>query len=99
MQKFIARRAVTNIVTNQHWANVVRSWGAHALIMIDPFLDLPQGETFSVEPGFNVAFVCIFAPDEPVEDVLRAAAQLPEVHFYITGDTNRKPADFFADIP
>lgn len=99
MQKFIARRAVTNIVTNQHWANVVRSWGAHALIMIDPFLDLPQGETFSVEPGFNVAFVCIFAPDEPVEDVLRAAAQLPEVHFYITGDTDRKPADFFADVP
>jgi len=99
IQKFLARRAATNIVTNQHWADVVRSWGARALVMFDPFLDLPQGEPFATEPGFNVAFVSTFAPDEPVEAVLRAAALLPDVHFYITGDTKKKPASFFADAP
>jgi glycosyltransferase involved in cell wall biosynthesis len=99
LQKFLARRAATNIVTNQHWADIVRSWGAHALVMLDPFLDLPQGEPFAVEPGFNVAFVSTFAPDEPTEAVLKAAALLPQVHFYITGDTRKKPTSFFADAP
>ena len=57
IQKFLAQRGVTNIVTNQHWADVIHSWNANALIMGDPFLDLPQGEAFPVEPKFNVAFV------------------------------------------
>ena len=99
IQRFLARRAATNIVTNQHWADIVRSWGAQTLVMVDPFLDLPQGEPFAVEPGFNVAFVSTFAPDEPVEAVVRAAALVPQVHFYITGDTRKKPASFFAEVP
>lgn len=99
IQKFLARRAVTNIVTNQHWARIVRSWGAHALVMHDPFLDMPSGEPFEVHPGFNVAFVNIFAADEPVDAVVQAARLLPSVHFYITGDTRRMPASFFDDIP
>jgi glycosyltransferase involved in cell wall biosynthesis len=99
LQKFLARHAVTNIVTNQHWAAVIHSWGAHALVMFDPFLDLPQAEPFPVEPGFNVAFISTFAADEPIEEVLQAAALLPDVHFYITGDTRKKPAAFFANVP
>ncbi len=99
IQEYLARRAVTNIVTNQHWASIVRSWGARALVMVDPFLDLPQGEPFAVEPGFNVAFVSTFSGDEPVEAVVKAAELLPQVHFYITGDTRRKPASLFADVP
>jgi glycosyltransferase involved in cell wall biosynthesis len=98
-QKFLARRAATNIVTNQHWADVMHSWGAKSLIMYDPFLDLPRGETFDVKPGFNVAFISSFAGDEPLEDVLQAAGQLPDVHFFITGDTRRKPDSFFASAP
>jgi glycosyltransferase involved in cell wall biosynthesis len=99
IQKFLARRATTNIVTNQHWAEIVRGWGAHALVMVDPFLDLPQGEPFAVEPGFKVAYVSIFAADEPVEAVVEAAAHLPDVKFYITGDRRKKPASFFAEAP
>jgi len=95
IQKFLARRAVTNIVTNQHWADIIHSWDAHALIMGDPFLKLPQGESFPVKPGFNIAFVSTFASDEPLEAVVKAAAQLPDVHFYITGDSSRKPPNFF----
>jgi glycosyltransferase involved in cell wall biosynthesis len=98
-QKWVARRAVTNIVTNQHWADIVHSWGAHALIMGDPFLSLPPGSTFPVSQRFNVAFVCTFSTDEPLEAVLEAAAQLPDVQFYVTGDTRHKPQSFYADLP
>jgi glycosyltransferase involved in cell wall biosynthesis len=99
VQKFLARRVVTNIVTNQHWADIVRSWNAPALIMGDPFLPLPQGEAFPVKPGFSVVFVSTFAPDEPLDAVLKAARQLPEVHFYVTGDTKRKPKSIFDPLP
>lgn len=99
LQRFLARNAATNIVTNQHWAEVIQGWNAHAIVMTDPFLDLPQGKPFSMKPGFNLAFVSTFAPDEPVEAVLQAAALLPEVNFYITGDTRKLPADYLSRAP
>jgi glycosyltransferase involved in cell wall biosynthesis len=67
--------------------------------MFDPFLDLPESEPYPVQPGFNVAFIGTFAPDEPIEEVLAAAATLPDVHFYITGDKRKKPTGFFAAAP
>lgn len=91
MQRFIARHARANIVTNEHWADLVRSWGAPALVMYDPFRDLPQGEPYPLDPGFNVAFISTFAADEPVEAVLRAASMLPDVRFYVTGDRAKAP--------
>lgn len=97
--KSLTRRAATNIVTNKHWADIVHSWGAHALVMVDPFLDLPQGETFHVKPGFNLAFVSTFSSDEPLDAVLQAAALLPETHFYITGDTKRVSRRFLETLP
>ena len=99
IQKFLARRATTNIVTNQHWANLVQSWRAHALIMGDPFRALPPGKTFPVQPGFTVAFISTYAPDEPLDAVLKAAAELPDVHLYVTGDAKRKPKSFFDQLP
>lgn len=98
IQKFLARHAITNLVTNQHWVDIVRAWSADIFILPDPFVALPEGEDFPVKPGFNVVFINTFAPDEPLDAVLGAAAQLPEVHFYITGNTKKKPASFFANI-
>lgn len=97
--KVLARRAVTNIVTTQHWANIVNSWGAHALIMGDPFLELPPHIAFPTGTGFNIAFISTFSPDEPLEAVVRAATELPQVHVYITGDAKRKPKIFHDSLP
>lgn len=99
IQRFIARRAATNIVTSGHWAAIVRGWGAHAMVMLDPFLDLPAGAPFPVGPGFNLAVVSTFAPDEPTGAIVEAARLLPEVHFYITGNTRRLHADLLAGAP
>lgn len=99
IQKYLARRAITNLVTNQHWASTVRNWSAEAFVLIDPVVNLPEGEDFAVETGFNVVFINTFADDEPVEAVLAAASQIQEVRFYITGNTARKPPSFFTDVP
>lgn len=99
LQKMLARRAVTNIVTNQYWADKVEGWGGKTLVMIDPFLELPQGEPYPVKPGFKVAFVSTFADDEPLEAVMQAARNMPDVQFYVTGDKRKKPASFFESAP
>lgn len=91
IQRFIARRAATNIVTSEHWADVMNSWGAPALVMHDPFLDLPEGQPYPLDDGFNIAFVGTFAADEPVEEVVKAASLVPDVNFYITGDVRKAP--------
>jgi len=92
LQRLIARRALTNIVTNEHWAGVVEAWGGSTIVMYDAFLDLPPGAPYEVRPGFNVAFVSVFAADEPVDAVVDAAALLPDVNFYITGDRRKARA-------
>lgn len=97
--KFIVRRAIVNIVTDDHWADVVESWGGNALVMHDPFLDLPVGKPYPLREGFNVAFLCTFADDEPVAEVIEAARQLPEVNFYITGDERKRVAAGHTDPP
>jgi glycosyltransferase involved in cell wall biosynthesis len=99
VQRLLARRAAMNIVTSEHWATLVRSWGGAALVMHDPFLDLPAGEPFPVAHGFTVAFAGTFAPDEPLNAVLEAASRLPDVHVYITGDTAKAPAGVLARAP
>jgi glycosyltransferase involved in cell wall biosynthesis len=98
-QKLLAREAVANIVTDEHWARLVRSWGGHAIVMYDAFLDLPPGQPYAVSDRCNVAFLGTFAPDEPVEELLEAAALLPDVSFYITGDTAQADKATLASTP
>jgi glycosyltransferase involved in cell wall biosynthesis len=99
LQRYAVRRAATNIVTSEHWADIVGSWKGRALVMHDPFLDLPEGKPYPVGPGPTVAFLGTFAPDEPLEAVLDAARSLPDVRFSITGDTRKLGADVRAGAP
>lgn len=100
VQKFLARRAITNIVTNSHWSEKINDWKAPVFILEDPLMNYSEKEkTFIVKPGFSLAVISSFSPDEPLEEVLKAASQLPDIHFYITGDTSNKPADFFEHLP
>jgi glycosyltransferase involved in cell wall biosynthesis len=95
----LARRAITTIVTNDHFADRVRAWGGHALVLRDIPTTFPDGGTYPVEQTFNVVVVNTFAPDEPVGEVLAAAADLGDVRFHITGDTNRPGDDLPTNLP
>lgn len=99
LQRYVVRRAATNIVTSDHWADIVGSWGGRTLVMHDPFLELPEGKPYPVGPGPTVAFLGTFAPDEPLEAVLEAARSLPDVRFYVTGDTRKLGADVRGGAP
>jgi glycosyltransferase involved in cell wall biosynthesis len=98
IQRFLARRALLTIVTNDHMQDIVRSWKSNVAKIQDLSLNLdPQGKA-SRRPGFHVVFICTFSGDEPVEEVARAGRLLADVSFTFTGDPYYAPANFRATL-
>jgi glycosyltransferase involved in cell wall biosynthesis len=96
---FLSRRALATIVTNEHLAEMVKGWRARSFQLADVPTSFPQGTAFAPEGEFSVAVINTFAPDEPVDEVLKAAASLPEVHFYITGNLLRAKQEHLDNHP
>jgi len=87
LQHWLGRRAATNIVTNDHLAELVQSQGGKTTIVRDVPVVYHGTESFPLAGGFTVAVVCSFNSDEPVAEIFEAARLLPEITFYVTGNT------------
>jgi len=96
---FLSRRAVTTIVTNEHLKAMVDSWGARSFIVGDIPTTFPEGKPFPVNGKLSIAVINTFSPDEPLEEVLEAAATLPEVQFYVTGSLIRAKKSLLQNKP
>ena len=86
----VARRATAILVTDEHWADIVRSWGGRPILVPNVPTVLAPGAPpplDAVRP--NVAVVNTWAPDEPLRAVVDAAERLPEVAFHVTGRSDR----------
>lgn len=95
LHRFLARRAKASLVTGDHLARLIQDWGAKTQIVMDVPSELPTDKPYPLEHPFNIAVVCSFSPDEPLAEVTQAAASLPDVGFYVTGNpesgVNRLP--------
>jgi glycosyltransferase involved in cell wall biosynthesis len=99
LHRLLARRAITTIVTNEHFERQLQGWGARAFVLRDiPSVFDTSGE-YPLDGEFNIAVVNTFAKDEPLGAVLEAARALPDVRFYITGKTETAPAEIIARAP
>lgn len=85
LNRIVARRAATTLVTNDHWADLVTAWGAHATVVPTIPTSFQIGAPPPLAEGFNVAVVNTWAPDEPLAAVVAAAALVPEATFHVTG--------------
>jgi glycosyltransferase involved in cell wall biosynthesis len=92
LNRWVARRAVTTITTNEHWARRLRQWGASAIVVPNIPAPLEVGDPPPMTDQFNVAVVNTWGFDEPVAEVLGAAAEVPQATFYITGARERAAA-------
>ena len=98
-QHFLARHAATTIVTNDYLATHVRSGGGHVTIVRDVPVVYRESEEFSVSDAFSVAVICSFNYDEPIDEIFKAASQLPDVQFYMTGDPKFLDQKLARNIP
>lgn len=85
----LARKAMATIVTNEHFAHILRSWGAHSMVIRDIPTTFPEDGLYPLNGDFNVAVVNTFSADEPLEQILEAAHGMDGVRFYITGRLSR----------
>jgi glycosyltransferase involved in cell wall biosynthesis len=99
LHRHLSRRAAVTIVTNEHFAERLRSWGAHALVIRDVPTTFEVGPPWPPEDGMRVAVVNSFAPDEPLAEILEAAGALPDVRFHVTGGLRRAPEGLIASAP
>jgi glycosyltransferase involved in cell wall biosynthesis len=98
LHRLLTRRAAATIVTNEHFAEIIRDLGGKALVLPD----IPTShDTAPVTLGSeaNITVVSTFAADEPLTEVLSAAAALPDVQFHVTGDPRRAPEDVIDSAP
>lgn len=89
LQRFFSRRAITTIVTGEHYRDLVRAWRAEATIVTDVPVCFAEPTPVQLPDCCNLVFVSSFWKDEPTADLLRAAARFPQIQFHATGDTRR----------
>lgn len=98
LHRFVSRRALLTLVTNEPLRELVASWGAPALALEDRVPDLPVGPT-APNDHFSVGVISLLADDEPLSAILAAAASLPEYRFFITGRIRPQLAPYLARTP
>jgi glycosyltransferase involved in cell wall biosynthesis len=93
LYRLLARKAVTTIVTNEYFQKIITDWGGHSLILRDIPTTFPKGSPYPMNGDFNLVVVNTFSVDEPLDEIIAAAAGLKHVKFYITGKKKMaKPA-------
>lgn len=98
LHRFLSRRAICTIVTNDHLKDIVESWGARAFVLADVPTRF-RYRPYPIDGGFNVAMVGSFSYDEPRRCVFQAAEKLPDVQFYVTGSLDLSSASELAAAP
>lgn len=99
LHRFLARRAVATIVTNEHFQQRIQSWGACAFVLRDIPTTFERNDDYPLDGSFNVVVVNTFSQDEPLAEVLEAAKNLPHVRFYVTGKKKMASSDTLALAP
>lgn len=103
IHKHVARKALLAITTNSFYDSIYRKWGVRSYIISDIVSDYPVGNTRELQGAFNIVFICSFAPDEPIAEVIKAAAglqsEVPDVIFYVTGNPQNADPELLRNIP
>lgn len=87
-------RAAGCIVATPELGQEIRRWNGRPLVVHEaPMVWADQLEPRDCSGEQRLLFVCTFAPDEPLNEVLEAARKLPAICFQITGDLRRRPPE------
>lgn len=91
LHRWLSRRALATIVHNADQEKIVKSWGCRYCVIGFTPGDYSNEEPFPLDGKFNIAVICDFGSDDPLAEIFDAAAFLPEVKFFVTGDSKRIP--------
>lgn len=99
LHRALSRQALVTIVHNESQEEIVKQWKCCYRVLADPLKGYPKGTPFALTKEFNIAVISTFNEDEPLDVVFASAGLLPDVAFYITGDSKRIPSSLLAKKP
>jgi len=99
LHRRLARRALTTIVTNERFQQMIQNWRAHSFLLRDIPTRFQARGQYPLNGDFNVAVVNSFSSDEPLSEILEAARSLPQVRLYVSGDKKKAIPGFLASAP
>ena len=100
LHAFLGRRAIWEATTNEELSDRMRAKGVTSVSVSDIPFEMPTGGSYEVaEDKTTVVFICSFDVDEPVEELFIAAKDLPDAHFYVTGNPKKAPDALLAMKP
>ena len=98
LDKRLMKRAIVTLVSNRELSELVSAnYDIRPVILEDRIPNFSQSRTRTNEFNkrspenkntFRITIVASFAPDEPIDEILDASRQMPEIEFYITGPNN-----------
>lgn len=102
---FIMKQASTIMVINYEQQNILlQNYKINPIVLEDPIPDFTdilyakkEGYGIDKRAIFTVVVISSFAYDEPLEAILKAASELPNVYFYVTGDKKNSDEHLFAN--
>ena len=99
IMKYVYRRSLFSITTNQDHRRLVESWGAQVEIIGAVVVPPEPVEPFGRSPEPSLVVVGTYRQDEPIEEVIEACRRLPEVRFYVTGQLKLAPRQLIKNAP
>jgi glycosyltransferase involved in cell wall biosynthesis len=99
LHRLLSHRALTTLVHNKSQEKIVKDWDSHHMVVAFTPGDYPLGENFPLLGDFNVAVIGSILEDEPLDVVFEAASRMPDVLFYVTGNSERINARALAKKP
>lgn len=100
LSRFTLRRADLTVVTNEPLRRLVDDAGGRGFVLQDKLPELRPSGVAPAARDRSVVFVCTFAEDEPVAEVLAAAARLgPDCRLLVTGNREKFERNFRLEIP
>ncbi len=95
--RWLARRTIT-IVTSSDLAETVRAWGGRPVVLGTVPVSFPDAAEAELD-GLHVVGVTTFSDDEPIEDMIEAARQLPDMTLHLTGRPRPQHASLLDNAP
>jgi hypothetical protein len=99
LYRILGKRALVNIVHNKPLEEKIKKWNLPSITIGDMPYRLETNLEYTFKPGFNIVVVNTYSDDEPLDEVITAALQLPDVNFYITGNLKSAPKNIISKIP
>ncbi|MCX8015276.1 MAG: hypothetical protein N2748_04580, partial [candidate division WOR-3 bacterium] len=88
LYRYLIKHITLNIVHNQ----MILSYDylkKTETIMLEDKIPFNLNPNFTTNPKKKIAVICSYHEDEPIAEILQAAASLPEYDFYFTGKSDK----------